>query len=81
MNRTADRVATSQASQVAAARKKALEAPRAFVRARMETGPTNYTIAPKSNVTFNENNRNRSTNVDIMKQIRGGRGGGGGGRR
>jgi len=75
MNRTADRVASSQASQAAAARKKALEAPRAFVRARMETGPTNYTIAPKSNVTFNENNRNRSSNVDIMKQIRGGRAG------
>ncbi|KAI8943797.1 hypothetical protein NX059_001771 [Plenodomus lindquistii] len=75
MNRNADRMASSQASQAAAARKKALEAPRNFVRARMETGPTNYTIAPKSNVTFNENNRSRSTNVDILKQIRG-RGGG-----
>ncbi|CBX90529.1 hypothetical protein IAQ61_002027 [Plenodomus lingam] len=77
MNRTADRLANSQASQAAAARKKALEAPRNFVRARMETGPTNYTIAPKSNVVFNENTRNRSSNVDILKQIRN-RGAGGG---
>lgn len=76
MNRVADRTASSHAGQVAAARKKALEAPRTFVRARMESGPTNYTIAPKSSVQFNENARSRSSNVDIMKQIRGGRGGG-----
>jgi transcription factor SPN1 len=42
----------------------------------MESGPTTYTIAPKSNVVFNENARSRSSNVDIMKQIRGGRSGG-----
>lgn len=60
----------------AARRKKELEAPRAFQRARMEAGPTTYTIAPKSSVTFNENARARSSNVDIMKQIKGGRGGG-----
>ncbi|KAL6707128.1 Transcription factor iws1 [Coniothyrium glycines] len=76
MARSSDRPVHSQATQAAALRKKQLEAPRNFVRARMETGPTTYTIAPKSNVVFNENTRNRSTNVDIMKQIRGGRGGG-----
>ncbi|KAH8716979.1 transcriptional elongation factor-like protein Iws1 [Phaeosphaeriaceae sp. PMI808] len=69
--------ATSKAAQDAAARKKALEAPKAFQRARMESGPTTYTIAPKSNVVFNEGGRNRSGNVDILKQIKG-RGGGGG---
>ncbi|KAF2128983.1 hypothetical protein P153DRAFT_423399 [Dothidotthia symphoricarpi CBS 119687] len=68
--------ANSQAAVRENARKKALEVPRAFTRARMETGPTSYTIAPKSNVVFNENNKNRSQNVDIMRQIRGGRGGG-----
>ncbi|KAF1938192.1 hypothetical protein EJ02DRAFT_384220 [Clathrospora elynae] len=74
---TGDRsVVSSQAAAAAASRKKALEAPRAFQRARMEAGPTTYTIAPKSNVVFNENARNRSSNVDIMKQIKGGRGGG-----
>lgn len=67
--------ANSQAAIRENARKKALEVPRAFTRARMETGPTSYTIAPKSNVVFNENNKNRSHNVDIMRQIRGGRGG------
>jgi transcription factor SPN1 len=46
----------------------------------MEAGPTTYTIAPKSNVVFNENGRSRTTNVDILKQIKG-RSGGGGGRR
>lgn len=71
-----DPVASSQAATQAANRKKALEAPRAFQRARMEAGPTTYTIAPKSSVVFNENTRGRSTNVDIMKQIKGGRGGG-----
>lgn len=68
--------AQSQAAQEAAARKRALEAPKAFQRARMETGPTTYTIAPKSNVVFQEGNRARQGNVDIMKQIKN-RGGGG----
>ncbi|EAT90948.1 hypothetical protein HBI56_021160 [Parastagonospora nodorum] len=67
--------AASQAAQIAANRKKALEAPKAFQRARMEAGPTTYTIAPKSNVVFNESGRSRSSNVDILKQIKG-RGGG-----
>jgi transcription factor SPN1 len=42
----------------------------------MESGPTTYTIAPKSNVVFNEGGRNRQGDVDILKQIKG-RGGGG----
>ncbi|KAF1918174.1 hypothetical protein BDU57DRAFT_494801 [Ampelomyces quisqualis] len=63
--------AASQAAQQAAARKKALEAPKAFQRARMEAGPTTYTIAPKSNVVFNEGGKSRNSNVDIMKQIKG----------
>ncbi|KAL5115009.1 Transcription factor iws1 [Pleosporales sp. CAS-2024a] len=67
--------AATQAAQIAANRKKALEAPKAFQRARMEAGPTTYTIAPKSNVVFNENGRSRASNVDILKQIKG-RGGG-----
>lgn len=67
--------AASQAAQQAAARKKALEAPKAFQRARMEAGPTTYTIAPKSNVTFNEGGKSRSSNVDILKQIKGRAGG------
>lgn len=73
---TANRTMSSQAAAQAARRKKELEAPRAFQRARMEAGPTTYTIAPKSSVVFNENARSRSSNVDIMKQIKGGRGGG-----
>lgn len=74
--RTNDRTAANSQQSIAAnIRKKQLEAPRAFQRARMESGPTTYTIAPKSNVLFNENARNRSSNVDIMKQIKGGRGG------
>ncbi|KAH7073559.1 hypothetical protein FB567DRAFT_492788 [Paraphoma chrysanthemicola] len=68
--------AASQAAKIAADRKKALEAPKAFQRARMESGPTTYTIAPKSNVQFNEGGRSRGGNVDILKQIKG-RGGGG----
>ncbi|KAF2033444.1 hypothetical protein EK21DRAFT_108913 [Setomelanomma holmii] len=68
--------AASQAARIAADRKKQLEAPKAFQRARMETGPTTYTIAPKSNVQFNEGGRARGGNVDILKQIKG-RGGGG----
>ncbi|CAO2648456.1 Nn.00g077230.m01.CDS01 [Neocucurbitaria sp. VM-36] len=76
-NRTGERTVSSQAAVQAARRKRELEAPRAFQRARMEAGPTTYTIAPKSSVVFNENARNRSSNVDIMKQIKGGRGGGG----
>lgn len=67
--------AASQAAHQAAARKKALEAPKAFQRARMEAGPTTYTIAPKSNVTFNEGGKSRSSNVDILKQIKGRTGG------
>ncbi|KAH7411627.1 hypothetical protein DE146DRAFT_602635 [Phaeosphaeria sp. MPI-PUGE-AT-0046c] len=67
--------AASQAAQQAAARKKALEAPKAFQRARMEVGPTTYTIAPKSNVVFNEGGKSRSSNVDILKQIKGRTGG------
>ncbi|CAA9963574.1 hypothetical protein CFE70_007782 [Pyrenophora teres f. teres 0-1] len=73
--RNSEKPINTQEAARAATRKKALEAPRAFQRARMESGPTTYTIAPKSNVVFNENARNRSSNVDIMKQIRGGRGG------
>lgn len=75
MTRNPDRGMSSQAAAQAARRKKELEAPRAFQRARLEAGPTTYTIAPKSSVTFNENARSRSSNVDIMKQIKS-RGGG-----
>ncbi|KAF2463641.1 uncharacterized protein BDR25DRAFT_272832 [Lindgomyces ingoldianus] len=41
-------------NQAAVARAKALEAPRAFQRARMEAGPTTYTIVPRSNVQLGE---------------------------
>ncbi|OCK77377.1 hypothetical protein K432DRAFT_358699 [Lepidopterella palustris CBS 459.81] len=40
----------TQAAQAAAARAKALETPRVWNRARMEGGPTTYTIVPKSNI-------------------------------
>jgi transcription factor SPN1 len=46
------------------------------MRARPEAGPTTYTIVPKSNVVFNENNKARSGDVDIMRKIRNNRGGG-----
>ncbi|KAF2796434.1 transcriptional elongation factor-like protein Iws1 [Melanomma pulvis-pyrius CBS 109.77] len=61
------------------ARAKALEAPRAFQRARMEAGPTTYTVVPKSNVVFNENVKKGAGGgggEDIMRKIRGARGGG-----
>ena len=53
------------------ARAKALEAPRAFQRARMEAGPTTYTVVPKSNVVFNENaKKSGGGGEDIMRKIR-----------
>ncbi|KAK7182980.1 hypothetical protein DPSP01_010297 [Paraphaeosphaeria sporulosa] len=73
------RVADPQASQAAAqaaARTKALAVPTTYMRARAEAGPTTYTIVPKSNVVFNENNKGRSGDVDIMRKIRNNRGGG-----
>ncbi|KAF2243261.1 hypothetical protein BU26DRAFT_493094 [Trematosphaeria pertusa] len=71
-------VQNSQAAAAAAARAKALEVPRAYQRARLETGPTTYTVVPKSNVTFNENVKKGSGGgEDILKRIkaRSGRGG------
>ncbi|KAF2491737.1 hypothetical protein BU16DRAFT_492947 [Lophium mytilinum] len=44
----------SQAAAQAAARKKALETPKVWNRARMEAGPTTYTIVPKTNVQVEE---------------------------
>ncbi|KAF2443856.1 hypothetical protein P171DRAFT_415635 [Karstenula rhodostoma CBS 690.94] len=73
--RTADPQA-SQAAAQAAARNKALAVPTTYMRARAEAGPTTYTIVPKSNVVFNENNKGRSGDVDIMRKIRNNRGGG-----
>ncbi|KAF2016585.1 hypothetical protein BU24DRAFT_451083 [Aaosphaeria arxii CBS 175.79] len=68
----------SQAA-AAAARAKALEAPRVFQRARMEAGPTTYTVVPKSNVIYNDqaNKRSGGAGEDILRRIRsrGGRGG------
>ncbi|KAF2878310.1 hypothetical protein BDV95DRAFT_510204 [Massariosphaeria phaeospora] len=62
---------SSQATAAANARAKALETPRSFQRARMEAGPTTYTIVPKSNVVFNNEGRGRSGGgEDIMKKIR-----------
>ncbi len=72
---TGNTAANSQAAAQAAQRKKALEVPRSFQRARMEAGPTTYTIAPKSNVTFNENNNTRR-DVDIFKAVKARQGGG-----
>lgn len=66
----------SQAAAQAAARNKALAAPTNFLRARLESGPTTYTIVPKSNVVFNEGNKGRSGDVDILRKIKN-RGGGG----
>lgn len=58
------------------ARAKALEAPRAFQRARMEAGPTTYTVVPKSNVVFNDNvKKGAGGGEDILRKIRGNRGG------
>lgn len=65
-------------SQAAVARAKALETPRAFQRARMEAGPTTYTIVPKSNVIYNDQaKRGGGGGEDILRRIRarGGRGG------
>ncbi|KAF2118892.1 hypothetical protein BDV96DRAFT_610770 [Lophiotrema nucula] len=71
------RATQTASSQAAVARAKALEAPRAFSRARMEAGPTTYTIVPKSNVVVGEQKRHGGANEDILKRIRarGGRGG------
>ncbi|KAF2734034.1 hypothetical protein EJ04DRAFT_512801 [Polyplosphaeria fusca] len=69
---------STQASQAAAARAKALETPRYYQRARMEAAPTTYTIVPKSNVVFNENRqRGPAGGEDILKKLKGrsGRGG------
>lgn len=69
----------SQAAAAAAARAKALEVPRAYQRARMEAGPTTYTVVPKSNVIFNENRqKGGGGGEDILKKIKARRGGGGG---
>lgn len=63
----------------AAARAKALEAPRAFQRARMEAGPSTYTVVPKSTVINNSQGKKSSGGGgdDILKRIkaRSGRGG------
>jgi transcription factor SPN1 len=68
-------------SQAAAARAKALEAPRAFQRARMEQGPTTYTVVPKSNVIYSDTSkRSGGAGEDILKRIKGARAGGRGGR-
>jgi len=65
----------------AAARAKALEVPRTFQRARLEAGPTTYTVVPRSNVVFNENMKKGSGGgEDILKKIKGGRSGGRSGR-
>ncbi|KAF2660163.1 hypothetical protein K491DRAFT_688486 [Lophiostoma macrostomum CBS 122681] len=72
------RNANPGASQAAAARAKALEAPRAFQRARMEQGPTTYTVVPKSNVVYNDQaRRTGGGGEDILRKIKGrsGRGG------
>jgi transcription factor SPN1 len=61
--------ANSQAAAQAAQRKKALEVPRTFQRARMETGRMTYQVAPRSNVTFQEGNNVRR-DVDIMKTVK-----------
>lgn len=66
---TGNSTANSQAAALAAQRKKALEAPRSFQRARMESGRMTYTVAPKSNVTFQEGNNVRR-DVDIMKTVK-----------
>ncbi|KAL1601628.1 Transcription factor iws1 [Paraconiothyrium brasiliense] len=66
----------SQAAAQAAARNRALAPPTTYMRARAEAGPTTYTIVPRSNVVFNENNKGRSGDVDIMRKIRSNRGGG-----
>ncbi|KAF1965865.1 hypothetical protein BU23DRAFT_574516 [Bimuria novae-zelandiae CBS 107.79] len=75
VSRAADPQATQAAAQ-AAARQKMLAAPTNFLRARPEASSTTYTIVPKSNVVFNENNKGRSGDVDILRKIKN-RGGGG----
>jgi transcription factor SPN1 len=71
------RSANPASSQAAAARAKALEAPRAFQRARMEQGPTTYTVVPKSNVIITEQQRRAGGGEDILRRMkaRSGRGG------
>ncbi|KAF2180174.1 hypothetical protein K469DRAFT_730198 [Zopfia rhizophila CBS 207.26] len=71
---------SQQASSKAAARAKALEAPRAYQRARMEAGPTTYTVVPKSNVQFTDAAQTKAPGGggdEIFKRLkaRGGRGG------
>ncbi|KAF2261627.1 hypothetical protein CC78DRAFT_583432 [Lojkania enalia] len=65
------------ANSQAAARAKALEAPRAFQRARMEAGPTTYSIVPKSSVVYTEQKRSGGASEDILRRIKAGRGRGG----
>ncbi|KAJ4378956.1 Transcription factor iws1 [Didymella sp. IMI 355093] len=72
---TGNSAANSQAAAQAAARKKALEVPKAYQRARMETGRMTYDIAPTSHVTFNEGNNSRR-DVDILKTVKARQGGG-----
>ncbi|KAJ4398471.1 Transcription factor iws1 [Didymella pomorum] len=72
---TGNAAANSQAAAQAAARKKALEVPKAYQRARMETGRMTYDIAPTSHVTFNEGNNSRR-DVDILKTVKARQGGG-----
>ncbi|KAF2633352.1 hypothetical protein BU25DRAFT_453129 [Macroventuria anomochaeta] len=72
---TGNSAANSQAAAQAAQRKKALEVPRSFQRARMETGRMTYTVAPRANITFNEGNNVRR-DVDIMKTVKARQGGG-----
>ncbi|KAF2199455.1 hypothetical protein GQ43DRAFT_420259 [Delitschia confertaspora ATCC 74209] len=54
----------------AVARAKALEAPRNWQRARMEAGPTTYTIVPKSNVVAEEPARRTGGGDDIFKRLK-----------
>jgi transcription factor SPN1 len=63
-------------NHAAAARAKALEAPRAFQRARMEQGPTTYTIVPKSNVIVGDQvRRGGGGGEDILRKIKAKKGG------
>lgn len=55
-------------------RQKELATPQVFQRARIEAGPTTYKIVPKSNVIFNENNKGRGGDVDILRKIKNNRG-------
>jgi transcription factor SPN1 len=64
-------------SQAAVARAKALEAPRAYQRARMEAGPTTYTVVPKSNLIITNESGRRSGGAgdDIIRKLKARRGG------